>query len=42
MRSAKAGVEKVPVFFWSDSGGRTWRTDGVVSAARLRRWFGDP
>lgn len=39
---AKARVEKVPVFFWSDAEGRTWRTDGVVSAARLRRWLRDP
>lgn len=38
----RAGVDRVPVLFWSDGDGRTWRVDGVVSVARLRRWIGDP
>jgi len=37
-----AGVDRVPALMWSDRHGATWRVDGVVGAARLRRWIGGP
>ena len=38
-RFAEAGIDRVPVFVWTDTAGETWRVDGVASAARMRRWL---